>query len=139
MISASGQSTLLETGEREDLLNNANAKIRCGEFFAIFVDLCCEKDSVLSQSVVPGVLAIRLTKESDLSLKQTRRALHGVIREAYLVGCATSVWASTPCTAGCPWQRLNAAIGASCGDVEFSNRLIHAAIAICRHAARYGG
>ncbi|CAK0791463.1 unnamed protein product, partial [Prorocentrum cordatum] len=124
---------------RADLLKCARAKIRSGAFTAIFLEINCEMDSVLSQGVVPGTLAIRLAEETDLTLKETRRALHGVVREAYLNGCAIYVWASTPSTAGSPRQHVDAGPGGACGDVDLSDKLIQTTISICRHAARYGG
>ncbi|CAK0891196.1 unnamed protein product [Prorocentrum cordatum] len=86
-----------------------------------------------------GTLAIRLAEETDLTLKETRRALHGVVREAYLNGCAIYVWASTPSTAGSPRQHVDAGPGGARGDVDLSDKLIQTTISICRHAARYGG
>eukprot|EP00959_Pyramimonas_sp_CCMP1952_P098584 2060740-Pyramimonas_sp.AAC.1 len=76
--------------------------------------MCCDSDSVLSQEVVPGKLAIRLTEETDITLKETRRALYGVVQEVYLNGYAVYVCVSTPCTAGSPWQRVNGALGYAC-------------------------
>ena len=136
---APGRLALLEAGARADLLKTAKAKIRSGCFSAICIELCCEKDSALSHGVISGVLAIRITADCDLTLKQTRKALHGAVREAYLTGCAVYIWVSTPCTTGSPWQRVNTAVGHNCGDHELSDKLIVAANVLCRHAVRHGG
>ena len=51
-------STLHEAGADAELLTNAKAKIRSGDFDAVFFELCCDEQSVLSQNVISGVLAI---------------------------------------------------------------------------------
>ena len=68
MVSAHSQSTLLDLGPRADLLKTARAKIRSGCFSAIFIELCCEKDSALSHGVNSGVIAIRVTADCELTL-----------------------------------------------------------------------
>ena len=88
LVPASSPSTLLETGSREDLLQVARTKIRSGSFSAIFIELCCEKDSILCQEVIPCVLAMRVIAVDNIALKETRRALHGFVREAHRDGCA---------------------------------------------------
>ena len=49
------------------------------------IELCGEGDSVLSSEVPPGVLAVRITLGGDLTNKETKAAIHEVIREAFLL------------------------------------------------------
>ena len=79
------------------------------------------------------MLAVRITAGADLTRKATKQAIHRIVREAYQLHFHVVVWTSTPCTSGSPWQRVNKAVGAACGDYETADRIITASVPICRH------
>ena len=54
--------------------------------------------------------------------------------------CVTNqVWASTPCTSGCPWRHVNNALGRKTRDEELSDILIQHAARICKFVRVLGG
>ena len=69
----------------------------------------------------------------------TRRKVHALLRIAYRLELQIHVWASTPCTDGCPWPYINDSLGIITGNPELSDALIKASIVLCRHCHRLGG
>ena len=67
------------------------------------------------------------------------KAILSVLRVAHARGVKIKVWASTPCTSGCPWRRINKALGRKTGDEKLSNVLIRHAAKICRFARVFCG
>ena len=139
MCSRVSGPTFQKSSNASELLNDAVRQLRSGEFSAVFIELCCEEDSILSAGVVPHVIAIRVTSAVDLTKKTTKASLHAVIRECARLCFSVYVWSSCPCTTGSPWQRLNEHLGNRCGDAVLSQQLITAAASVCRHVARVGG
>ena len=66
----------------------------------VFMELGCESDSELAEAVREKCLAVRVTKQYDLTRKRTKSAVHGIIRLCDLYGVDLHVWDSIPCTAG---------------------------------------
>ena len=97
----------------------------------VFIELGCEGDSELSEAARDHCLAVRVTKQYDLTQRGTRGAIHGVIRLCHLYGVEVHVWVSIPCTAGCPWKHINDKLGRPTGDEELTDGLIRAAIPVC--------
>ena len=123
----------------KDFERQARRELLSGGFNLLFLELCCEPDSVLSAEAPEGVLALRVTLGEDLASKETRGAIHRIIRHGDRLGMRIVVWASTPCTTGCPWQYVNRAAGASTGDADLADILVRASIAVCRHVLRVQG
>ena len=99
-------NTCTDTGSIADLAYLAKQRLFKGHYNKLFIELCCESDSVLSEKVCGRALAIRITKEDDMSHKNTAKALHGIIRTARHLGIEVHTWVSIPCTAGCPVRRV---------------------------------
>ena len=109
------------------------------EFRMLLAELCCSPDSVLARSTPSGCICVRSTEREDLTRPGTRRKVHDLLSIAYRVEMEIHVWASTPCTSGCPWSYVNDSLGFTTGDPELSDSPIKACIPLCRHCHRLGG
>eukprot|EP00971_Amphidinium_carterae_P351160 6491948-Amphidinium_carterae.1 len=72
----------------------------------IFVELCCNVDSVFGRRAISGVCVIRVTEEDDLHCTEVQEK---ICTMAKMWGKNLWLWVSTPCTTGCTWHRTNAA------------------------------
>ena len=81
---------------------------------------------------------MRITAKEDLTKKETKRAIHSLIRFCGLHDVEVHTWVSIPCMAGCRLRSLNNAMGIHTGDDTLTDQLIDAAIQICMHADRTG-
>ena len=84
-------------------------------------------------------MAIRVTSCEDLQLSSTRRALHRLLRICKAYEVVVDILVSIPCTAGTPFRRINEKRGAETGDLAMTDKLIVAAVGLCRHAVQIGG
>ena len=70
------------------------------------VEFCCSKESLLGRHATLGCLVTRLTIENDLTtedgLQYALDSVNNTPNDHYV-----HLWASLPCTAGSPWQRMN--------------------------------
>ena len=129
----------MKGGDAAELLRDAMVKLASGEFDILLIELCCEPDSELAFAAPPRGLALRITKDADLTNKATKRTLHSIIRFAGKCDVKLHVWVSTPCTAGCPWKHINESRGVATGDPQLTDALIEAVIPLCDHVRRAGG
>jgi hypothetical protein len=67
------------------------------------VEICCSTDSVLGRECADskGCRIVRITEKEDFTLPSTLRVVKLQLKRNVLV------WASLPCTGGCPWARVN--------------------------------
>ena len=72
----------------------------------LFVEFCAPLLSGFAR-VCARVHVLTVTASDDGTKKGTYEALLGVFREARNRGLRVFFWSSTPCTGGCPYQRLN--------------------------------
>ena len=105
----------------------------------VLFEFCCEETSELSQNVGHRALSIRITQGVDATSSATKKAIHHIIRVAAHLKIAVHGWVSVPCTAGCPWARVNNSLGVQTGDPELTDDLIVTALAVCRHIDSVGG
>ena len=135
--SMTGRAT--STGDISDLARLAKQKMLKGHFDQLLIEVCCEPDSILSENVRGRSLAIRVTKEDDLCMKNTGKALHSIIRTARHLGIKVHLWISIPCTAGCPWRYVNASKGRQTGDPEMTTKLVEVCKGLTKHVSTAGG
>lgn len=132
-------NTCNDTGSIADLAYLAKQKLFKGHYNKLFIELCCESGSVLSESVCGRALAIRITKEDDMSRKDMAKALHGIIRTARHLGIEVHACVSIPCIAGCPWRYVNASKERETGDPILIKKLIDVAEGLVKHTLTAGG
>eukprot|EP00974_Lingulodinium_polyedra_P024938 2411873-Lingulodinium_polyedra.AAC.1 len=107
----------------ETLVQQARALILTGTHGHVLLELCCAPDSELAAAVVDHSIAVRVTAQDDMTKKSTRRALHRLVRLCQLYDIVLDVWVSIPCTAGCPWSRINDLLGIPTGDIDLARAL----------------
>ena len=105
----------------------------------VTIELCCAHDSEIGKATPKGSHTIRVTEIDNLADPATLACLKAGIDCLSASGYKVFVWASTPCTAGCPWQRLNKAKGVKHGDMETAKVIIDAAADLCERAEAAGG
>ena len=91
------------------------------------------------RAVLPGSYTIRVVETHDIADPATRACLKAGILSLTEAGYDVFVWACTPCTAGCPWQRVNKTKGVYHGDMEAAETIIDAAADLCERAKGVGG
>ena len=104
----------------------------------LLIEFCASDDSELTRQVPYRSAALRVT-EQDLTCSCTVKAIISIMKAAKEKGVKINVWASTPCTSGCPWRHINAALGRGTGDQKLSDTLIQHTARICRFAYVCGG
>ena len=102
---------------------------------ALLIELCASKNFELTEQLPYRSAALRITDKENLTRSNTMKAIIYIMRVAHKKCIKIHIWASTPCTAGCPWRHVNAALGCQTGDVKLSDKLIENASRICRFAA----
>ena len=121
------------------LLQNAKTALNKGGITHLVIELCASHNSELTATVPPRCAAIRVTARDDLTFQKTYKVLRDIIRHALKLGVHVLTWASTPCTAGCPWQRINRALGRASGDEQMTNALNQNATKLCKLTLTFGG
>ena len=101
--------------------------------------MCCDPDSNLSALVPSHCVAIRCTKATDITNDETLRVFLHIMGVANKRGIRIHIWASIPCTAGCPWEYVNASKGISTGDPEATITMIQNVGALCQQAVAFNG
>ena len=105
----------------------------------LLIEFCASHISQLTETVPHRAAAIRITAQLDLTNKKTVRVLRDIITLASSLQIKVVTWASVPCTAGCPWRHVNAALGRANGDAVLTNEFIKHATKLCRMTKRLGG
>ena len=100
----------------------------------LLIEFCASENSELTRQVPYRFAALRITEKQDLTCSSTVKAIISIMRVAHEKGVKINVWASTPCTSGCPWRHVNAALCRGTGDQKLSDTLIEHASRICRFA-----
>ena len=94
-------SQVAQTREKGELFEHVEQAIRH------IVEFCCSPDSLMGLPTVEsrGCRVVRITEADDVTTEEgLAKALHAALLPLCLL------WASIPCTGGCPWQRVNAHI-----------------------------
>lgn len=120
-------------------LQNAKTALNKGGITHLVVELCASHNSELTATVPPRCAAIRVTARDDLTFQKTYKVLRDIIRHALKLGVHVLTWASAPCAAGCPWQRVNRALGRASGGEQMTNVLIQNATKLCKLTLSFGG
>ena len=68
----------------------------------LFIELCASDNSELTRQVPYRSAALRITEKQDLTRSCTVKAIISIMKAAQDKGSKINVWASTPCTSGCP-------------------------------------
>ena len=111
-------------------------KIISGEYGLLFIEVCCQADSMLATSAPDGCLAIRVTATTDLTNGATKRLIHNLIQCASRCGLAVHAWISIPCTSACRIRYHTDLRSQPPCDPTLARALIEVAIPICRHLVR---
>ena len=68
------------------------------------VEFCCGEESLLGRKeIAKDCRAIRVTEKNDVTTRSGAKFAFNAVRTAG----AGLLWASLPCTGGCPWQNVN--------------------------------
>ena len=121
------------------LLKQVSRVIAAKQCDRIFFELCCDASSNLTANVPEGTCAIRVTENTDLTSDKAYRVLRDLVKKAAAKDIPIFVWASVPCTSGCPWKYINSKLGRQTGDAKKTNTLIQHAVKLCKLAAGFGG
>ena len=101
--------------------------------------MCCEPDSNLSARVPAQCVSIRCTEALDVTAEETVQAFLHIMDLAKQRGIRIHLWASTPCTAGCPWKYVNASKGLQTGNPDATVKIIRNVGILCQKAVALGG
>eukprot|EP00971_Amphidinium_carterae_P352932 6492774-Amphidinium_carterae.4 len=85
----------------------------------LLVEFCCQPDSMLGKPLIAlDTVVLRVTKEQDVTQKETIRGLMSSINEYISQGFMIHLHCSTPCTGGSALQNVNLARGMSPRKLE---------------------
>ena len=84
-------------------------------------------------------MAVRGTEALDITKEDTVNAFLFIMELASSCGMQVHVWASIPCTAGCPWEYVNSSRGIQTGNPEATVTIIHNVGALCKRAVELEG
>lgn len=87
--------------EAEQIIQRARAKILSLNYSKVFIEFCCEEDSLLGEHDADDCLAIRVTKDVDATAVETNVTIHSIPRLVAQLRLETHLWISIPCTPGC--------------------------------------
>ena len=73
----------------------------------LLIEYCCSPTSKIGANKTDGCEVLRLTEDIDMTTPNGLRVALDAVDRAKKEGIYVALWASLPCTAGCPWQRLN--------------------------------
>merc|ERR1712194_414384 len=122
-----------------ELLKQVSRVMAAGSCKRIFFELCCGTSSNLAANAPPGSCVIGVTEATDLAKTKSYRVLRDLVKRAAEKKISIFVWASVPCTSGCPWKHVNNNLGRKTGDIKKTNVLIQHAVKLCSLAAGFGG
>ena len=94
----------------------------------MFLELCCASDSELVALVVEHSVAIRVMSFEDVQVASRRPSLHRLLRICKVYDVVVDIWVSIPCT-----------VGTHFGWINYTYKLVVAAIGLCRHVVRICG
>ena len=110
-----------------------------GGIDVLFIALCASENSDLARHVPYRSATMRITLKEDLTRSIAMKAIKTIMRVAHKNNVKIHIWASTPCTTGCPWRHVNKVFGVKTRDEKLSNTLIQHATNLCRFAKVLGG
>ena len=104
-----------------------------------FKELCASEDYEFTKQAPYRSAALRITGKEDLTLSSIEKAITSIMRISHKKCIKIHVWASTPCTSGCPWRTIYNAVSRKAGDQKLINTLIQHATRLCKLACVLGG
>ena len=82
---------------------------------------------------------MRITEKEGFTLSSIVKAVASIMRDAHKNVIQINVWASTPCTSGCPGRHVNNALGRNTSDEKLKSTMSQHAIRLCKLAPVFGG
>jgi len=73
----------------------------------VILEFCCEVDSAIGKAVDNGCIAVRFTKQDDLTSVATIKLLRDILEDCEKHKLRVLLWSAIPCTGGCPFQEIN--------------------------------
>ena len=122
-----------------ELFKTARQVLFKGGIDTLLIELCASDKSTLTALVPHRSAAARITEKPDLTNTKTLRILQDIVRLAGKLKIKVVTWASTPCTASCPWRHVNVAMGRKTGNVVLTGELIQNAVKLCKMTKSLGG
>eukprot|EP00971_Amphidinium_carterae_P026469 522097-Amphidinium_carterae.1 len=97
-VDRGGMSIVLD----EDTMHTCEELCRNDEQWMVFVEVCCEKDSVFGRRCWNKIVHVRVTEEQDVRSSCCQRMIKALCER---LGERVFIWCSPPCTTGCSWHR----------------------------------